>query len=58
MISSPHLSEADLLDAYFGIPSMVHFSRGENNLTRVFLKHPYSESSAEIYLHGATVTQV
>lgn len=46
-----------MLDAYFGIPSMVHFNRGENNLVRVFLKHPYSESAAEIYLHGATVTQ-
>jgi|LauGreDrversion2_5_1035112.scaffolds.fasta_scaffold73837_2 hypothetical protein len=51
-------SEADMLDAYFGIPSMVSFNRGENGLIRVFLKHPYSESAAEIYLHGATVTQV
>ena len=53
-----HYSEALLLDAYFGIPGMVAFSRGEGGLPRVFLKHPYCESAAEIYLHGATVTQV
>ena len=51
-------SRADELDAYFGIPSMVAFNRGENGLIRCFLKHPYTESAAEIYLHGATVTQV
>ncbi len=45
------------MNAYFGIPGMVYFLPGENNLPRVFLKHPYNESAAEIYLHGATVTQ-
>ncbi len=46
-----------MANAVFGIPGMVEFSHGENDLPRVFLKHLYSESGAEIYLHGATVTQ-
>eukprot|EP00955_Chlamydomonas_euryale_P107026 365742-Chlamydomonas_euryale.AAC.4 len=50
-------SDADVMNAYFGVPGMVHFSRGQGGLPRVFLKHPYNESAAEIYLHGACVTQ-
>lgn len=46
-----------MANSVFGIPGMVEFSHGENDLPRVFLKHLYSESGAEIYLHGATVTQ-
>ncbi|GAX76023.1 hypothetical protein CEUSTIGMA_g3466.t1 [Chlamydomonas eustigma] len=51
------LQEATLLDSYFGIPTMVHFFPDSNGLTRCFLKNPYNESAAEIYLHGAAVSQ-
>jgi hypothetical protein len=50
-------SDADVLNGYFGIPGMIEFNEGEGGLPRCFLKHPYNESAAEIYLHGAAVTQ-
>lgn len=54
---SPHARAVDMANAAFGLPGMVEFSDGANGLPRVFLKHPYSDSGAEIYMHGATVTQ-
>jgi glucose-6-phosphate 1-epimerase len=51
MSSTNLLSE---LNSKFGIPGSVDFVAGNNDMTRVDLK--LGEASAQVYLHGATVT--
>jgi glucose-6-phosphate 1-epimerase len=44
------------LNATYGLPSFVEFYVGEGGLPAAYLLHPRGHT-AEVYLHGATVTR-
>ncbi len=50
----PHLTAADL-DRSFGIANVARFEPGNDGLTRLVISTP--QADAEIYLHGAHVTE-
>ncbi|KAF5834170.1 hypothetical protein DUNSADRAFT_9245, partial [Dunaliella salina] len=51
------MSYIDYLNFEFGIPDVIQFSEGVNGLPRAWIRHPYSASGFEVYLHGAAITQ-